>query len=211
VTLYEDRVDGLDRASNSDLVLWQGRLAATREGRALQPIEHRAETPRRTFPAGTRYELDAAWQPWLQPSDSGCLRMGEAALELVGCRSRVRPEAGSADRTRARRDGETPAAARQGRVDRQVSGGAFPEVDAVRRGGGLPLVARFLWSERETEGKWRLSRLEAARPEPVARQASRAAAAVVAASPQDPAIKPAEGRRLARRGSVKGRRRDLRT
>jgi hypothetical protein len=174
VTLFDNdtRVDADTRFLAQ--LQWQSRLAQLIKA-GLFTSETIAANPKLNAPAGMRYALEPAYQPWLDMNDSRCLRMGEVTLEFIGLT--LQPS------TPPLREGmESRYVGATARLMLRVAKDAWinsvklglPEVEALTDAGGVPVVARLAWSEREREREWRLVGLQSPQIEPIAPRLPRA-------------------------------------
>ena len=94
--------------------------------------------------AGTRFELDPELQRWFDPSDPGCLAMGEARLELLGVST---PRTPLPDAAGTLRPSAVAHLALRLASDAWVVARApdLPEARVAREIGGVPVVAQLRW------------------------------------------------------------------
>ncbi|MGH8617951.1 MAG: hypothetical protein ACREUW_09685 [Burkholderiales bacterium] len=194
-TLYETGAQGAPDAQFLLQLLWQSRLAQLVKA-GLFTEEKVAADPKLNAPAGTRFALDPAYQRWLDLNDAACLRMGEGTLEFVSLSTQSQPPP-------LRRDGSEPryAAATAKFLLKlkdawvEKAGLTLPEVEAVKAAGGVPVMIRFGWVDREKEKGWRLAGVQVPPSDPVPPRmprglASRSALTAPAPTPVVPAPGP---------------------
>jgi hypothetical protein len=191
LTLYDNdaRAD-LDARFLAQLQ-WQSRLAQMLKA-GLFTSEKLAANPKLNAPAGMRFVLDPGYQKWLDMNDARCLRMGEVTVEFIGLSQQ--------SSTPSQRDSNEPRyASATARLMLRLAKDAWingvtlglPEVEALKDAGGVPVVARLSWSDREREREWRLNGLQPPQIEPVAPRLPRTPTiASVAAGAPVPALAP---------------------
>lgn len=192
LTLYDNdaRAD-LDARFLAQLQ-WQSRLAQLLKA-GLFSSEKIAANPKLNAPAGTRFVLDPTYQPWLDMNDARCLRMGEATLEFVGLS--LQPQTPLREGSEPRYVSATARLMLRLAKDAWINTVtlALPEVEALKDAGGVPVLARLSWSDREREREWRLAGLQTPQIEPVAPRMPRVQPGGLVASPAGgtPALVPA--------------------
>lgn len=159
--------------------MWQTRFGALVKAGIFR--EERAEAnPTLNRPAGTRFVLDPAYQPWLDPNDASCLRMGDVAPEPVALYMRLESK-----RLGDEQNGARAIAKFMLKLDKDAwinkSAVALPEVDAVKSAGGVPVDAQYAWIDREGARIWQVTSLQVAASDPEPPRISAAALAAAAA------------------------------
>ena len=159
--------------------MWQSRFGAMVRAGIFRE-EHAEAIPAQNQPAGTRFVLDPAFQPWIDPTDAGCLRMGDVTPEPVALAMRLESKRQGDDQ-----DGARALARFMLKLDKEAwitkSNVALPEVDAVKSAGGVPVDALFSWLDRQGERTWRPTALRVATSELEPPRVSAAALAAAAA------------------------------
>ena len=178
-TLFDIDAQGAFESRFATFRMWQTRFGALVKAGIFR--EERAEAnPTQNRPAGTRFVLDPAYQPWLDPNDASCLRMGDVALEPVALTMRLESK-----RMGDEQNGARAIAKFMLKLDKDAwigkSAVALPEVDAVKSAGGVPVDAYFAWIDREGARTWQVASLHVASSEPDAPRISPAALAAAAA------------------------------
>jgi hypothetical protein len=159
--------------------MWQTRFGALVKAGIFR--EERAEAnPAQNRSAGTRFVLDPAYQPWLDPNDASCLRMSDVAPEPVALYMRLESK-----RLGDEQNGARAIAKFMLQLDKNAwinkSAVALPEVDAVKSAGGVPVDAYFAWIDREGARTWQVASLHVAASDPEPPRISPAALAAAAA------------------------------
>ena len=138
-------------------MLWRERMAALAKAGVFGEARVGPD-PATGRVAGTRYELDPELQRWFDPSDPGCLAMGDAKLELLGVSVPRTPQPDAAGALR-------PSAVAQFALrlasDAWVLARApdVPEARVARQIGGVPALAQLRWEA--TARNWALDSLVA--------------------------------------------------
>ncbi len=169
VTLYDMEGD-FDSRFLSQL-MWQSRFAQLVKAGIFRE-ERVGANPKLNAPAGTRYVLDPAYQPWLDMDDARCLKMGQVAMDFVDVSVQQQP---------VREGFNQKAANATAKLIMRLTKDAWidkialhlPEVEAVKEAGGVPMTARLMWTDRDKGEEWRLTSLLAPQIEPVPPRAPR--------------------------------------
>lgn len=182
--------------------MWHTRFGALVKAGIFR-VERAEANPAQNRPAGTRFVLDPSYQPWLDPNDASCLRMGDVAPEPVALYMQL-----ESTRRGDEQNGARAIAKFMLKLDKDAwinrSAVALPEVDAVKSAGGVPVDAYFAWIDREGARTWRVASLHIAASDPEPPRISPAALAAAAAlfdrtpGATGEAGKPAAGPRTAR-------------
>jgi hypothetical protein len=178
-TLLDIDAQGAFESRFAAFQMWQTRFGALVKAGIFR--EERAEAnPALNRPAGTRFVLDPAYQPWLDPNDPSCLRMGDVAPEPVALTMRL-----EAKRLGDEQNGARAIAKFMLKLDKDAwigkSSVALPEVDAVKSAGGVPVDAYFAWIDREGARTWQVASLQIAASDPEPPRISPEALAAAAA------------------------------
>lgn len=183
VTLFDAQGD-LDARFLSHL-MWQSRFGQLVKAGVFTD-EKVAADPKLNAPAGIRFVLNPAYQPWLDMNDARCLRMGAVAIDFISVALQPRREA--ADQKYASATAKLVSRlAKDAWIEKVTLN--LPEVAAVKEAGGVPVTARLVWTEREKDRQWRLASLQAPQSEPVpARMPRVPAPALVAAATPPPLV-----------------------
>lgn len=164
VTIYEgDGRGDIDSRFLAEL-MWQTRFAQLVSAGVFAQETMKAN-PKLNAPAGTRFVLDPAYQRWVDMNDARCLRMGETTLEFVSLsmhpqhgRERTGPVFANATAKFVLR------LAKDAWIEKVAL--SLPEVAAVKEAGGVPVLVRLTWSDRDKIREWRLASLQPAQAEP---------------------------------------------
>jgi len=197
-TLLDIDAQGAFESRFAAFQMWQTRFGALIKAGIFR--EERAESnPTLNRPAGTRFLLEPAYQPWLDPNDATCLRMGDVTPEPMALYMRLESK-----RQGDEQNGARAIAKFLLKLDKEAwigkSSVALPEVEAVKSAGGVPVDAYFAWIDREGARTWQVAslRIAASDPEPprISPAALAAAAALFEKTPAAPADagKPREAR-----------------
>ena len=178
-TLLDIDAQGAFESRFAAFQMWQTRFGAMVKAGIFR--EERAEAnPALNRPAGTRFVLDPAYQPWLDPIDATCLRMGDVTPEPVALYLRL-----DSKRLGDEQNGARAIAKFMLKLDKDAwigkSSVALPEVDAVKSAGGVPVDAYFAWFDREGARTWQVASLRIAASDPEPPRLSAAALAAAAA------------------------------
>ena len=178
-TLLDIDAQGAFESRFAAFQMWQTRFGALVKAGIFH--EERAEAnPALNRPAGTRFVLDPAYQPWLDPNDASCLRMGDVAPAPVALYMRLESK-----RLGDEQNGARAIAKFMLTLDKDAwinkSAVALPEVDAVKSAGGVPVDAYFAWIDREGARTWQVASLRIAPSDPEPPRISAAALAAAAA------------------------------
>lgn len=142
-------------------LMWQSRFAQLVKA-GIFTEEKVAANPKLNVPAGTRYALAPAYQPLLDMDDARCLKMGDVKMEFISVEVQPRREGSEAKTSNA-------TAKLVLRLDKEAwinkANLALPDVEAVKDAGGVPVMARLMWSERDKDKEWRIVGLQAPQAE----------------------------------------------
>jgi len=164
-TLYDTDTQDVVDARFVTQLMWQGRLAQLVKAGIFTEEKVKAD-PKLNAPAGTRFALDPAYQRWLDMNDARCLRMGEVTLEFVALSVQPQPKREGSDSKTANATAKLVLRlAKDAWIEKVAL--ALPEVDAVKEAGGVPVIARLGWADRDKEKEWRLASVQLAQSEPV--------------------------------------------
>lgn len=157
-TLYDADVQGGVDARFLAQLMWQSRFAQLVKAGIFREEKSVAD-PKLNVPAGTRYALDPAYQRWLDIDDARCLRMGEVTMDFVGVSVQPQPRREGSDQRIVNATAKLMLRlAKDAWIDKVNL--ALPDVEAVKEAGGVPVVARLMWVDREKEREWRLTSLQ---------------------------------------------------
>lgn len=174
LTLFDTDTRGAVDARFLAQLAWQSRIAQLVKS-GLFGSEKVAANPKLNMPAGMRYALDPAYQTWLDMNDARCLKLGDTTMEVLSVNVMQQQQ---------QRDGsDQKSASAMAKLMLRLAKDAWinkvnvalPEVEAVKDAGGVPVIARLSWNDRDKEKEWRLNYVQAPQSEPAPPRMPRAA------------------------------------
>jgi len=174
----------------ASFLAWQGRFAQLLKA-GIGGESKVDANPTLNKSTGTRFALGADYQPWLDPDDASCLRMGEGALDFVALSVLAEPKREGIERNVRASAKFILQLGKDAWINQSTL--SLPEVDAVKAAGGVPVEAQLVWRERAGTVGWQVASLRVPPNEPVPVPVSPARlAAFVALSPKAPAAMAAQ-------------------